>query len=590
MSKRYRLAILLLVLGVCFAFLMPTLRWHFFTSRDAQALAMASREYIRTYASMAAHDDLNRLVEAARVGGDVPEDLAFMVRIARGQVRRQDRPDNWDAFAVLNTFQTRGEALEAIESRYRDEIFGLKALQNSAVSLGLDISGGLSILLQANFDSLQQRLGRPLTDFDRTEAMNSALVALNSRIDQFGLTEPVIRRMGADQIIVEIPGTSDPERINDIIMGRGALAFHLEDSEATFLFNMHYRANPTTTFDANGNLINPDIVPPHVMILGQYTTDNYGLFEQVRDFDGTRQFVAVMREVGLSGYPYILDASVERNPMDRRPEVTFMLSSEGGEIFHRLTSANVNETLTIVLDGRVRSRATITSPIRYAVRLTGFDMEEAQNISLILRTAALPVELEVASQQSIGASLGEETIRQGLFALLGGIAAVFAFMLIYYKSAGINAVIAQLLNFYIMFSILSAFGFTLTLPAIAGFILTIGMATDANVIIFERIKDELRLGKSRKAAIELGFERAFWTIMDSNITTFIAALFLSQLGSGPIAGFALTLCIGVFSSVFTSLFVSRLLFDFNTDVLGSKTIAISWTKLHVEGEVVKGTA
>jgi preprotein translocase subunit SecD len=194
----------------------------------------------------------------------------------------------------------------------------------------------------------------------------------------------------------------------------------------------------------------------------------------------------------------------------------------------------------------------------------------------MLRTAALPVELEVINQQSIGASMGEDTIRQGFYALLGGVIAVLVFMVLYYKTAGINAVMAQVLNFYIMFSVLSAFNFTLTLPSIAGFILTIGMAVDASVIIFERMKEELRDGKGRKAAIDAGFDKAFWAIMDSNITTFIAALFLSQLGSGPIKGFAVALAIGIFSSVFTALFVSRLIFDFSTDVLGSKKLSVSW--------------
>jgi len=166
----------------------------------------------------------------------------------------------------------------------------------------------------------------------------------------------------------------------------------------------------------------------------------------------------------------------------------------------------------------------------------------------------------VVNQQAIGASLGEDTIRQGLNALLGGIAAVFVFMLLFYKGAGVNAIVAQVLNLYLMFSVLSAFNLTLTLPSIAGFILTIGMAVDANVIVFERIKEELRLGKSRKAAVDAGFDKAFWAIMDSNITTFIAAMFLSQLGTGPIQGFAVSLAIGVISSVFTALFVSHLIF------------------------------
>jgi preprotein translocase subunit SecD len=232
--------------------------------------------------------------------------------------------------------------------------------------------------------------------------------------------------------------------------------------------------------------------------------------------------------------------------------------------------------MSIVLDDRVKSIATIRGAIRESVQLEGFGEDEANNIALMLRTAALPVELEVINQQSIGASMGEDTIRQGFYALLGGVIAVLVFMVLYYKTAGINAVMAQVLNFYIMFSVLSAFNFTLTLPSIAGFILTIGMAVDASVIIFERMKEELRDGKGRKAAIDAGFDKAFWAIMDSNITTFIAALFLSQLGSGPIKGFAVALAIGIFSSVFTALFVSRLIFDFSTDVLGSKKLSVSW--------------
>jgi preprotein translocase subunit SecD len=235
-----------------------------------------------------------------------------------------------------------------------------------------------------------------------------------------------------------------------------------------------------------------------------------------------------------------------------------------------------------VLDDKVRSYPRISTGIHDRGSISGFDSEEANNLALVLRTAALPVELEVLSQQSIGASMGEDTIKQGLNALLGGIALVLVFMLFYYKTAGINAVVAQLLNFYIMFSILSVLQFTLTLPAIAGFILTIGMATDANVLIFERMKEEMRLGKSRRAVVEAGFGKAFWAIMDSNITTFIAAMFLSLLGSGPIQGFAVTLSIGVFSSVFTSLFVSRLIFDVGTDVFRSKNVGVSGLPIKAE--------
>ncbi|WP_010255716.1 protein translocase subunit SecD [Treponema primitia] len=576
MSKRYRFFIILLTIGVCFVFLFPTIRWYFMIPKEDQALALGSREQIKIYASETAQADLQTLVDAARSGGDVPERLSFLTTLAKKN-NRDAKTAVWDARAVLSSFISRQEALDTIETRYRDNIFKLKDLQKSAVQLGLDLSGGLSIVLQADMDALRERLGRELTEADREDAVNRALEVLNSRIDRFGLTEPVIRRQGADQIYVEIPGAADPERINSIIMGRGSLNFHIVDREAASAFNQYYAANPTTTFDSAGNLIDPSVVPADVLIRGVYSKDKYGLDEHNRNAYGTLDYTAIKKEIGLDGN-HIKSAVVERNNLDGKPEVTFLLDAEGGEIFYQLTSANVGQPLAIVLDDRVKSQATIQTAIRDQVRLTGFDLDEANTIALTLRTAALPVELEVITQQAIGASLGEDTIRQGLFALLGGLVVVMVFMLVFYKGSGINAVIAQLLNIYLMGSILSAFNFTLTLPSIAGFILTIGMAVDANVIIFERMKEELRLGKGRKAAIDAGFDKAFWAIMDSNITTFIAALFLSQLGSGPIQGFAVSLAIGVFSSVFTALFVSRLIFDFGTDVIGSKTLSVSWAR------------
>jgi preprotein translocase subunit SecD len=577
MSKRYRLFIILGIMVLCFVFLLPSIRWYFWIPKLDQTRALASREQIKSYASQAAQADLERLIAQARAGGDLPEDLSFLVAPAKKTYRsvKLPAPEKWDAQAVLGAFVSRPEAQEAIEARYRDRIFALKDLQKNAVQLGLDLSGGLSIVLQADLDALKEKLGRDLTDADRQDAVNRVLEVLNSRIDRFGLTEPVIRPQGLDQIYVEIPGTADPERINDIIMGKGSLAFHMVDVEATERFNAYYNAHPANTFNARGELVDPGIVPPDVVIRGVFVKDRYGLDEQRRNSSGNLDYVAVKKEVGLDGN-HIQSALVERNSMDGKPEVTFMLDSEGGDIFSRLTSANVGKPLAIVLEDKVKSQANIQTTIRDAVRLTGFGADEANNIALTLRTAALPVELQVVNQQSIGATMGADTIIQGLYALLGGLAAVLLFMLIFYKTAGVNAVVAQMLNFYLMFSILSAFNFTLTLPSVAGFILTIGMAVDANVIIFERMKEELRLGKGRKAAVDAGFDKAFWAIMDSNITTFIAALFLSQLGSGPIQGFAVSLAIGVFSSVFTALFVSRLIFDFGTDVLGSKKLSVSW--------------
>ncbi|MDR1900419.1 MAG: protein translocase subunit SecD [Treponema sp.] len=578
MSKRYRFLIVLAAMAVCFVFLYPSLRWYFLIPKDRQARALESREQIKIASSRNAQADMQRLFALARDGGDMPEEFAFLTAQAKKMYKsaKRDNPAKWDAMTVLSAFAGRQEVLDIIESGYRDEVFTLKNFQKNAVQLGLDLSGGLSIVLQVDMDALQEKSPAPLSSDDRNDAVNRALEVLNSRIDRFGLTEPVIRRQGEDRIYVEIPGAQDPERINDIIMGKGSLAFHMVDADAAAAFEAYYRLHPNDTFDQGGNLVDPTIIPPDTVVRGVYTKDRYGLDE----FTG---YTVLKREVGLDGN-HIRSALVERDNLTGKPEVTFMLDAEGGDIFYKLTSANIEKPMAIVLDDRVKSTAVIQSAIRDAVRLTGFGMEEAENIALILRTAALPVELEVANQQSIGASLGEDTIRQGLYALTGGIVAVMLFMLIFYRTAGINAVVAQILNLYIMFSILSAFNFTLTLPSVAGFILTIGMAVDANVIIFERMKEEMRLGKERKAVVEAGFNKAFWAIMDSNITTFIAALFLSQLGSGPIQGFAVSLAIGVFSSVFTSLFVSRLIFDFGTDVLRNRKVTVSWfTRQRIAG-------
>ena len=247
-------------------------------------------------------------------------------------------------------------------------------------------------------------------------------------------------------------------------------------------------------------------------------------------------------------------------------------------IFADFTGAHVGERLAIVNDNKVKSAATIRQAITGGnVSLSGgFSVEEAQNIQKVLQTSYLEVPLKIESQQVVGASLGKQAIHQGMMALALGLGLVFIFMIAYYIGAGFYAVIAQILNMYIMFSVLSAFNLTLTLSSVAGMILTVGMSVDANVIIFERIKEELALGKSRAAAIASGFDNAFWAIMDSNITTFIAALFLSQLGTGSIQGFAVSLAIGVCSSVFTALVISRLMFDFNTDVIGQKKISIGW--------------
>jgi preprotein translocase subunit SecD len=353
-------------------------------------------------------------------------------------------------------------------------------------------------------------------------------------------------------------------------MGKGILNFRLVDMDATNAFKAYYAQNPATTFNALGELMDASIIPDDCEVFGLYTKDEYGLDERY-------DWLVVKKEIALDGQ-HVKSAEVRADEFTNQPEVCFNLDSEGAVIFGDFTGAHVGEYLAIVSDNKVKSNARIQTAITGgSVSLSGgFSYEEADNIKKVLQTAWLNVPLEVESQQVIGASLGEDAIRAGAKAILLGLGLILIFMLIYYQASGINAVVAQVLNLFMMFSILSAFNLTLTLSSIAGMILTIGMAVDANVLVFERIKEELRQGKSRPAAIAMGFDNAFWAIMDSNITTFIAAIFLSQLGTGAIQGFAVSLAIGVVSSVFTALFVSRLIFDFDTDVLHAKKVSIGW--------------
>jgi len=574
MSKRSRLVLCLVVLAVCFVFLWPSVKWYYVTPKADQALALGSREKIKDYARNMAIADLRQLMEDARTDKQEPVDPKFanLFNEARKNYKamRKDVPAVWTARALLAAYPSESDILDFIENGYRDRILSIKKTQGAAVKLGLDLSGGMSIIIKADLDAAAASQKAPIGNMAtfRADAMKQAMDTLTSRIDKFGLSEPVIRQQGEDRIYIEMPGNADSDRINSIIMGKGMLAFHMVDEEATSAFIQYYQQHPTSTFDAEYNLVDPSIIPEGTMVLGQYKKDSYGLDERTG-------FLVLKKEVGLEGR-HIQSANTESDSMGR-PVVNFGLDPEGSKIFAELTANNVKKQLAIVSDDKIKSAATINEAIPTGnVQISGFSREEGENLKAVLRTAWLNVPLQLENQQVIGASMGEEAIHQGLLAIIGGLGAVFIFMLLYYRGAGINAIVAQILNFYIMFSVLSALNLTLSLSSIAGMILTIGMAVDANVIIFERVKDELRLKKGRAASITAGFDRAFWAIMDSNITTFIAAAFLSQLGSGSIKGFAYSLAIGVISSVFTALFVSHLMFDFTTDVLRKKTVSISW--------------
>ena len=578
MNKRSRLVILIAVLAICFAFLWPSICWYGRTPKEVQALALGSTENIKDYASVKAAEDVRAIKAIAKEdpSAKLEGQYEWLNKAAAKEYKALDEkvPSDMTVTDVLKVYDSELAFMNVIQAKYRDEILKAKNYYTNSVKLGLDLSGGMNVIVRADLDAAVAEQGDELAaenvEAFKKEAMENAIENLSSRVDRFGLSSPVIRQQGDDRIYIEIPGAAQADTINTLIMGKGVLNFRLADMAATEKFKAYYAQHPATTFNAAGELMDKSIIPEDCEVFGVYTKDAYGLDERV-------DWLVVKKEIALDG-KHIKSAEVRTDEFTNQPQVAFNLDIDGAVLFGEFTGAHVGDYLALVSDNKVKSNARIQTAITDGnVSLTGsFTDDEANNIKKVLQTAWLNVPLEVESQQVIGASLGEEAIAQGIKAIILGLSLILVFMLIFYKAAGINAVVAQILNLYIMFSILSAFNYTVTLSSIAGMILTIGMAVDANVLVFERIKEELRAGKSRTVAISMGFDNAFWAIMDSNITTFIAAIFLSQLGTGAIQGFAVSLAIGVISSVFTALFVSRLIFDFDTDVLKAKKVSIGW--------------
>ena len=575
MNKKSRLITIIAVLAVCFAFLWPTISWYARTPKEDQALALSTLENIKDYSNFKAASDVKAMVAAAKADPEtlVPADQEWFKEQVKKNYKLENKKYSEPLKLVdaLNSFASKTELVNFVEGVYRKKILKNKDFYKNSVKLGLDLSGGMNVIVKADLDAVIANQGDTpyVEETLKAEAMAQAVETLSNRIDRFGLSSPTIRQQGEDRIYIELPGSAEADQINSIIQGRGILNFRLVDNEATQAFTTYYYNHMDSTFDSKGRLIDASVIPEDCVVMGYYTTDAYGL-------DQREGYLVVKKEVALDG-KHINSAEVGAEDLTGKPQVNFVLDSEGSEIFGEFTGKHVGENLCIVSDDKVKSNARIQTAITGGrVAITGFGIQEAQNLRKVLQTAWLDVPLSVESQQVIGASLGDQAIKQGLLAIAVGLIAIMVFMLIWYQGAGVNACVAQVLNLYIMFSILSALNLTVTLPMIAGMILTIGMAVDANVIIFERIKEERRLGKDRASSMNTGFNNAFWAIMDSNITTFIAAIFMSQLGTGSVQGFAYSLAIGVVSTLFTTLFVSRLMFDFQTEVVGKKNISIGW--------------
>jgi preprotein translocase subunit SecD len=380
----------------------------------------------------------------------------------------------------------------------------------------------------------------------RDLAVVQAEQTIRNRIDAFGVAEPVIQRqgIGGTRIVVQLPGVDDPERVKRLIKNTAFLEFRLVD------YPTGGGCAPSREQVLSGY---GAALPDHLEILAQEIRDDQG---QLLD----QNFCAVEKRPVVTGRD-LKDARPGLGQFNQ-PVVNFTFSHEAGKLFGEATGANIGRGLAIVLDGNIVTAPNIRSRITDRGLIEGsFTPEEAQDLSTVLRSGALPAAITYLEERTVGPSLGQDSIDQGLRAGLIGAALVLLTMLVIYKLTGLNAILALALNIILIFGFLAYFGATLTLPGIAGIVLTIGMAVDANVLVFERIREELRRGRTVRSAVAAGFSKALSSILDGNITTLIAALFLFQFGTGPIRGFAVTLSVGILASLFTAIFVSRWLFD-----------------------------
>jgi preprotein translocase subunit SecD len=416
---------------------------------------------------------------------------------------------------------------------YLDSLYGLKYNVRSGIS---DEKTNFVLTLASSY----------IRD-TRESTVRQALETIRRRVDALGVTEPTLQIYGGsgqevqDQIIVELPGIDDPDRVKGLIENTAQLKLCLVKKE---------NGGPFQTIESavseNGGRI-----PDEYEVL-VYRDDSE---DQVR-----LEYLVVNKTPVITGK----DLKTARRGPDSNgaPAVNFFLTSDGARLFGDATGKHVGERLAIILDNRVNSAPVIHSKIDAEGIIQGsFTVQAAEDLALLLRSGALPASLQILEERGVGASLGNDSIRSGILASLVGFGLIVIGMVVYYKKSGLNAILCLLANLLILMGFLGLVGATLTLPGIAGVILTIGMAVDANILIFERIREEMRNGKTVRAAIDSGFGKVFWTIFDSNVTTLIAAAFLFQFGTGPIRGFAVTLTVGLLANMFTAIYMSHRLFE-----------------------------
>ena len=434
----------------------------------------------------------------------------------------------------------------------REKLDTLGERPKRMLNLGLDLRGGSSLLLELDVSKLPGN--EPLH-----EAMARAIEIIRNRIDQYGVAETSITKQGDKWIMIQLPGVSNPQRAEELIGKTAMLEFRIVKNDQSVAQEAFSKLEATENpFDDDGNL-DPEIaklVPQGYQIM-RSKEGGPTLVESAVEVTGADLEDARVVMMGENGYS----------------EVSFRFNTDGAQKFGKLTGSNLQKNLAIVLDNTIQSAPTIQSRISREGRITGrFTPEEARSLAIVLKAGALPAPVRVIEKKTIGPTLGEDSIKSGLTASAIAFIIILLFMLVYYKAAGFIADIALLLNFVLTVAVMSYFSATLTLPGIAGMILALAMAIDANVLIIERMREEKRAGKLVHEIISLGYDKAWSAIFDSNITTIIVGACLLQFGTGPVKGFAVTLIVGLLVSLFTAVFVTRAIYEL---ILTSNTKEIS---------------
>jgi preprotein translocase subunit SecD len=448
-------------------------------------------------------------------------------------------------------FLTRDDGITPAEARVDDGRMTVAGASEEDAEKIREMASDVGIL------DLETRVGNTMTytltsdwvQEIRERTMSQVLEVLRRRIDDpvRGIPDSVVTRQGDDRVLVQIPGGQiDRGRARQLLKSTGFLEFKIVRDSAPTVEDL-VKSHPDLKLDEESGIWSSD----EEMIATERDPENEEIVIRAH-------LVPVTPDITGD---YLVDARVGRDPQ-QRPQVDFTFNSEGGEKFGALTEANINEPLAIILDGKVYSAPSVRSRISMRGTITGrFTPQQAADLAVVLRAGSLAVPVIIEEERSIGPSLGQDSIERGLRASSVGLMLILAFVIFYYRLSGVYASFALIINLLMLIGIMTLFEATLTLPGIAGLVLTVGMAVDANVIIFERIREELRLGKSVRAAIATGFNKALWTVLDANITTLITALVLFEFGTGPIKGFAVTLSIGILTSVFSALVLTRLLFQ-----------------------------